>query len=502
MKTQLGIAALGALLGSLVTFSGLPTAVSPLDAPPRLGATAAAAAAAEPDTVVAEPGGVHSRFALLAEQAASAVVNVHTQRTVTQNAPQNPFGELFPDLFGNPGQPGRPGQPRRGEPEIPPSREFRVPSLGTGFVVSADGYILTNNHVIDGVDEIEVHFVDGETAKAEVVGTDPQTDVALIRVKGKKDLPVLTLGDSSEILPGDWVLAIGNPFGLDHTVTVGIVSAKGRNIGQGNYDDFIQTDAAINPGNSGGPLLNMRGEVIGINSAINPQANTIGFAIPSNLVKSLLTQLREKGHVTRGWLGVTLQTVTPELQKAFELPGRTGAIVADVQSGSPADKAGFKSGDVILRFNGQEVKEMGDLPQRVAETPIGSKVDVDVMRGKERRVLKVEVGELAREPQRTASAEEKSGLEGFGLSVADLTPNLRQRLGTEQSSGAVVMQVDPNGAAAVAGIQEGDVVLEVNRKPVANAAALAKALDGAESALLFIARGDGTLYVPIERLGD
>jgi serine protease Do len=490
-NTRWGIGVLAALMASIAPQHALA-------APP-------AAAVLEPDAVVADGGnGVHSRFALLAQQAASAVVHVETSRTITQTLPQNPFGELFPDLFGNPGRPGQPSPRRRGEqPEIPPQREFRVPSMGTGFVISADGYILTNNHVIDGVDEIEVRFLDGERLDAEVVGTDPQTDVALIRVKGKKDLPTLALGDSAEILPGDWVLAIGNPFGLDHTVTVGIVSAKGRQLGQGQYDDFIQTDAAINPGNSGGPLLNMRGEVIGINSAINPQANTIGFAIPSNLVKTLITQLREKGHVTRGWLGVGLQTVTPELQKAFGLAERKGAIIAEVQPDSPAAKAGLRSGDVILRFKGEDVKEMDDLPQRVAETPVGSKAELEILRGKDRRTLQVEIGELAREPRQTARASKsESGLDSFGFSVSDLSPDLRERLGTERRSGAVVTHVDPNGAAAAAGIQQGDVVLEVNRKPVKSAAELAKALDGQESALLFISRGDSTLYVPIERLEE
>ncbi len=272
-----------------------------------------------PDAVLGSDSS-HSRFAILAREVAPGVVNVHTSKTVVQSFPDLgfPFGDLFGDLFGE-----RFGQPR-GPRQRPAPRRFTVPSLGTGFVISDEGLIVTNNHVVEGVEKIEVVFSDGTRCEAEVVGTDPKTDVALIRAQADRTYVPLALGDSDALLPGDWVIAIGNPFGLDHTVTAGIVSATGRDIGQGPYDDFIQTDAAINPGNSGGPLLNLAGEVIGINTAINPQANTIGFAVPINMVKEILPQLEEKGHVLRGWLGVGVQPVTPELADALDLETRGG----------------------------------------------------------------------------------------------------------------------------------------------------------------------------------
>ncbi len=505
-RWTIGIA--GAVLGALLALAGVRAGLPGLAGPDRPAPQEAASKPGEsearsetgasplwldPDEVVAEGGEIHSRFAQLAQQAAPAVVNVHTSKTVVQAFPDLPFPDIFREFFG--------GMPPFGDPQAPQRpqrREFRIPSLGTGFVISKDGYIVTNHHVIEDVDEIEVRFLDGDTAKAEVVGEDPKTDLALIRVEGVEDLHVLPLGDSDAILPGDWVVAIGNPFGLNHTVTVGIVSAKGRELGQGPYDDFIQTDAAINPGNSGGPLLNLRGEVVGINTAINPQANTIGFAVPSNLAKSILPQLRETGHVVRGWLGVAVQPVTKELQEAFELPAARGALVSHVSPGSPAEKAGIERGDVILRFDGEEVAEMRDLPQLVAQTPVGSKVEVEVQRSGKRRTLEVEVGELEASPPRAAGGA-SSGLTGFGLRVEDLTPTLQRRYGIEQPSGVVVTRVEPGGPAAGAGIREGDVLLEVNRKPIETAADLTRALEGADSALLLLARGELNLYVPLER---
>jgi serine protease Do len=453
----------------------------------------------ESGDITGEEGEIHSRFAKLAQRAAPAVVNVHTSRTVVQSIPGLPFPELFRDFFGGDpfgGDPFGGGDPRR--PRGPQQRRFRVPSLGTGFVISEDGHIVTNHHVIEGVDEIEVRFQDGSTATASVVGADPKTDLALIQVQGVEDLHALPLGDSDEILPGDWVVAIGNPFGLSHTVTVGIVSAKGRQIGQGPYDDFIQTDAAINPGNSGGPLLNLRGEVVGINTAINPQANTIGFAVPSSLAKTILPQLRESGRVVRGWLGVAIQPISQELEEALELPSRKGALVAQVTPGGPAAEAGIERGDVIVRFDGQPVDEMRDLPQLVAETVVGREVEVEVLRAGKPRKIEVEIGRLEDTDEPTALPK-RSGLSGFGLQVDDLTPLLRQRYGIERTSGVLVTGVDPAGAAAAAGIREGDVVVEADREPVESAAALARALEGRERALLLVARGETTLYVALKR---
>jgi len=432
---------------------------------------------------------VHSRFAELARDAADSVVNVHTSKTVSQ--PQNGF----PDIFRMPGNPNTPGprQHRR------PSLQRRVPSMGTGFVISSDGHILTNHHVIDGVDEIEVRFRDGTSAKAEVVGEDPKTDLALIRVTGVESLKALVLGDSEEILPGDWVVAIGNPFGLSHTVTVGIVSAKGRRIGHGPYDDYIQTDAAINPGNSGGPLLNVRGEVIGINTAINPVANTIGFAVPVNLAKSILSQLRDRGHVERGWLGVGIQAVNEDLQEAFDLPDRRGALVSQVSEGSPADDAGLQRGDVIIRFDGKVVEEMRELPGLVSVTPIGKKLAIEVLRKGEKETLQVKIGRLE-DPHQLAG---KRGLEDFknlGFEVQDPTPALLARYGLDETTGVIVTAVQAVSPAEEAGLVPGDVILEAEFDTIEDAADLRERLGEVESAVLLISRGDSTVFTTIRRM--
>ena len=437
----------------------------------------------EPDPLESREG-IHSRFAELAKDAADSVVNVHTSKTVTQPNLQ------LPDIFR-----GLPGAPNH--PQLSP-QERRVPSMGTGFVISENGYILTNNHVIDGVDEIEVRFQNGDTAKAEVVGSDEKTDVALIRVEGVKNLKPLVLGDSDEPLPGDWVIAIGNPFGLAHTVTVGIVSAKGRHIGQGPYDDFIQTDAAINPGNSGGPLLNVRGEVIGINTAINPAANTIGFAVPVNLAKSILVQLRDNGFVERGWLGVGIQQIDDDLRDAFDLPDRRGALVSQVMDGSPADDGGIERGDVILRFDGQDVGEMRDLPTIVSTTPIGKKVKVDILRKGREKTVKVKVGKLE-EPQRIAKVRESESLDELGLEVQDPSPAVLKRFGLEEADGVVVTKVRPVSPAGDAGLRPGDVILEVSRERVDTAEDLRDKLEDEEKAVLLIERGDSTLFATLSR---
>ncbi|MEE9608022.1 MAG: Do family serine endopeptidase, partial [Myxococcota bacterium] len=422
-------------------------------------------------------------FAELARQAAPGVVNVHTSRTVAAGPFGLPLPEAFREFFGEQG--GR--------------REYQVPSLGTGFVVSADGYIVTNAHVVEGVDSITVTFEDGSEAEAQVVGQDPKTDVALIRVEGRTDLRTLPLGDSDQVQPGDWVIAIGNPFGLEHTVTAGIVSAKGREIGQGPYDDFIQTDAAINPGNSGGPLLNLAGEVIGINAAINPRANTIGFAVPINLAKEIIPQLKASGRVTRGWLGVGVQRITPELAEAFQLPSRKGALISQVAPGGPAAEGGIERGDVIVAYRGEPVEELRDLPRAVSATRVGQSVEVTVLRDGERVVLRVTIGKLE-EPETVARAGGgRSGSEAFGLSVTDLTAEQRRRLGAGESEKVVVTQVDPNASAAQAGLRPGDVLLELNREPIASAADLAAKLDAAgKGALLLVRRGESTIFVPLK----
>jgi serine protease Do len=435
------------------------------------------------------PVGVPASFADLAEQVSKGVVNIQTKRTVTGSGMPHSFEEFF---FG---QPPFGGQQRPGE------REREVPSLGSGFVISPDGYIVTNNHVVEGVDEITVAFEDGRELSAEVIGRDPKTDLALLRVETDKDLPALPLGDSEVVRPGEWVVAIGNPFGLEHTVTAGIVSAKHRIIGQGSYDDYIQTDAAINPGNSGGPLINLKGEVIGINTAIKPAANTIGFAVPVNMAKDILPQLLATGHVTRGWLGVVIQKITPELAEHLELEDERGALVSRVMPGGPADDAGIQRYDVIVEFDGETVEEMNDLPRIVASTPVEKKVKVVVRRDGETTSLRAHVGKMD-EPQETqlASARGGASAESFGLAVQQLTPELASRLGIDEEKGVVITGVQPGSAASDAGLRREDVILEIDKAEVADIADLERQLESAEDgALLLIRRRDATLFVPLKR---
>jgi serine protease Do len=433
------------------------------------------------------PVGVPGSFADLAERASPGVVNIATSKTVVQNMPRS-FEEFY---FGTPfgSGPHHGGTPRK------------IPSLGSGFVISPDGYIVTNNHVIEDVDAITVIFDNGAELPAQVVGRDPKTDVALIQVETDEELFALPLGNSSSVRPGEWVVAIGNPFGLEHTVTAGIISAKHRVIGQGNYDDYIQTDAAINPGNSGGPLLNLSGEVIGINTAINPQANTIGFAVPIDLAKTVLPQLRASGHVTRGWLGVMIQHITPELAEALELDDEKGALVSKVIPGGPASESGIERSDVIVEFDGKKIESMSELPRAVAETPVDKRVKVVVIRDGKRKTLRAEVG-LMEEPDATelASAPQGGGPAAFGMRVQDLTPELAERLGVDESQGAVVTSVEPGSPADDAHLRRGDVILEVDRTEVNDVGDLRDRLEAADDgALLLVRRGDATIFVPIKR---
>ncbi|MGD9983621.1 MAG: Do family serine endopeptidase [Porticoccaceae bacterium] len=449
-----------------------------------------------PEDVVGDGSG-HSRFALLAQQATAGVVNVHTSKTVTQTLPN--FGDLFGQFFGDPFGNMQP----RGGPGEPQQRQYTVPALGTGFVISREGLIVTNNHVVDGVDDIEIVFSDGTRSKGEIVGTDPKTDIALIRAKEKRDYYPLALGDSDALLPGDWVIAIGNPFGLDHTVTAGIVSATGRDIGEGPYDDFIQTDAAINPGNSGGPLLNLKGEVVGINTAINPQANTIGFAVPSNMAKDILPQLEKNGHMTRGWLGVVVQPMTPDLAEALGLDTQEGALVAQVTPGSPAESGGLERGDVIVKFGSQEIKRMRELPRAVASTDPGTKVDIVVLRKGKQVTKKVKIAELTEQPEKATSPETKDNERGstdFGFDISDVPNELQQKLGLGRNEGAAVTRVYPGGSAENAGLRPGDVVVEVDHSKVKGGLDLENKLTKAgDRVLLLVRRGDSTLFAAVRR---
>ncbi|HXK24985.1 MAG TPA: Do family serine endopeptidase [Myxococcota bacterium] len=433
------------------------------------------------------PVGVPNTFADLAERAAPGVVNISTKKTIAARSLEDFFPFPFQEPFGG----GPPGEHKQ-----------QVPSLGTGFVISPDGYIVTNNHVIEDVDSITARFVDGKELPAEVVGRDPKTDIALIRVKSDQPLYALPLGDSDAARTGEWVVAIGNPFGLEHTVTAGIISAKHRNIEQGLYDDYIQTDAAINPGNSGGPLLDLSGAVIGINTAINPRANTIGFAVPINMAKDILPQLRSAGHVTRGWLGVVIQKITPEIAEEFELKEAKGALVSKVDPKGPAAKSGIEQRDVIREFDGHPIDDFDDLPRLVARTPIDKKVDVVVIRDGKTKKLTTVVGALD-EPElaKTSAKPTEGGSNAFGLRVQNLTPELAEQLGLgNDASGVVVSSVEPGGPAGEAGLRRGDVIVEVDRHEVTDTGTLEKRLaETDERALLLVRRGDSQLYVPLKR---
>ncbi|HTF35674.1 MAG TPA: DegQ family serine endoprotease [Myxococcota bacterium] len=425
-------------------------------------------------------------FADLAEKASPAVVNIQTSKTIKAGPMQVP--QPFEEFFG--------GQLE----ELFKQREQKVPSLGTGFVISPDGYIVTNNHVVEDVDDIKVAFLDGTERKAEIIGRDPKTDIALIRVKADKPLASLPLGDSDKIRPGDWVVAIGNPYGLGHTVTAGIVSAKGRNIGQGPYDDFIQTDAAINPGNSGGPLINMDGEVVGINTAINPRANTIGFSVAINGAKAILPQLKSTGKVTRGWLGVVIQPITPELAESFKLDDKSGALVSKVDPKGPAAAAGLQRGDVIVQFDGKPVKRMEELPRFVASTPIGREAEVVVKRDGKEKTFEVKVGELKEPEVQASTGKPGEGPSAYGMKVQNLTPEIAEQLGLEDEKGVVVSGVESGSPADEAGIRRGDVILEADKQPVKDVKELQQRLGEAKKgALLLVRRGDATLYVAIKK---
>ncbi|MBI2963768.1 MAG: DegQ family serine endoprotease [Deltaproteobacteria bacterium] len=427
-------------------------------------------------------------FADIVQEAIPVVVNISTTQTVRR-----------PEIPG-----GRSGDPmeefmRRFFDQMPKSYKER--SLGSGVIISADGEILTNDHVIGSADAIDVILPDQKRYKAKVVGRDKKTDIALIRIHADHPLPAAKLARGDGLRVGDWVIAIGNPFGLGETVTAGIVSAKGRAIGAGPYDDFIQTDASINPGNSGGPLLNSRGEVVGINSAIYSQSGGnigIGFAIPIEMAAHIADSLRSSGKVVRGWLGVAIQDVTPELSKALGLPEAGGALVSDVIKDGPADRAGLKRGDVITAYQGKPVSSSRELPIRVADTPVGTHADLTVLRDGQPKTIAAEIGELR---DKEVVAEKAAPSFPLGLHVDGLTPEVAERMGIDpDTKGVVVTAVDPGSAAEAAELRPGDVIREVNRKGVATPEAFAKAVSGRSAGkpvLLLVQRDESTLFITI-----
>jgi len=377
-------------------------------------------------------------------------------------------------------------------------------SLGSGFVISADGDVVTNNHVVKGADKIRVRMATEEEFDAKLVGSDDKTDIALVHIKAAHPLPTLPLGDSESLKVGDWVLAIGNPFGLTQTATAGIVSAKGRFLGAGPYDDFIQTDASINPGNSGGPLVDQDGRVVGINAAIVSPAGGnvgIGFAVPIALVRWVVDQIREHGSVVRGWMGVAVQSVTPDLARSFGLHGAEGALVADVTPGGPASNAGIARGDVIVRWGDRRVQHSRELPLMVALTPPGTRVPVAVVREGRERTVDVTVDRMPAEERRESRAPSRGGsLEAWGLAVAALGRDDARRLGVKPGSGVIVTDVAEGSPADEAGVEPGDVVVEVNRRAVRSPADLGRALAASpRRALLLVRRNGASVFIEMER---
>lgn len=445
-------------------------------------------------------------FADLAEKLLPAVVNISTTQTIhgrgTPELPQLPPGSPFEDFFKEFFDRNQPQQQDR-----------KATSLGSGFIVDSSGYVVTNNHVIQDAEEITVILQDDTRLPAELVGHDPKTDLAVLRVEPTQPLPAVDWGDSDELRVGDWVVAIGNPFGLGGTVTAGIISARSRDINTGPYDDFLQTDASINRGNSGGPMFNMDGGVVGINTAIfSPSGGSIGigFAIPSAMAKPVVSQLIESGTVRRGWLGVHIQTVTDEIAETLGLDKAEGALVASVIKEGPAEEAKIEAGDVILEFDGKEVPDMRQLPRIVAETSVGDTVDVVVWRNNERKTLRVKVGELeAGEAQMAALTQNSEGTEqrvdDLGMTLSVITDALRQRFSlAEDAKGLVVVGVDDSGPAAEKGIQPGDVVVEVSQEDAVKPSQVSDLVETAKKAgrksVLLLVEGQGRLRFEAVRI--
>jgi len=431
----------------------------------------------------------------LVKQLSPSVVNISTtsvSKSGTRSF-ESPFGERgddpFDDFF-------------KKFFEESPQRKFKGKGLGSGFIFSEDGYIITNNHVVERATDIKVILQNGDTYPAKIIGTDPKSDLALLKIEPKTKLPAVKFGNSDRLEIGDWVLAIGNPFGLGHTVTSGIISAKGRSLGLGSYDDFVQTDAAINPGNSGGPLFNFQGEVVGVNTAIIAGGQGIGFAIPVNMAKNVVSQLRNGGKVVRGWIGVYVQQVTPEIAESLELGDDDGALVADVTDGGPADKAGVKRGDIIIELNGNKIDKMPDLPKLVASYSPGTKTKMKVLRNGKEKVLNLKLGELPEQGvQASKLGPDREVEQNLGLIVQEITPQVKSKLGIEFSNGVVITDVRGNSMASEAGLLKGDVILEINKKQIVNLDDYRKTIDSVEEGqnlLFLVRRGSNTVYVALK----
>ncbi len=431
-------------------------------------------------------------FNRLAVMVSPAVVNIRTVKKIKGGGPvfrqfqrdpwgkEGPFKDFFERFFGDEMQ-----------------KEFKQPSLGSGFIFDKDGFVVTNNHVIEDADQIKVKLKDEREFNATIVGRDPNTDIALLKIESDEKFATVKLGDSDALQVGQWVVAIGSPFGLEQTVTAGIVSAKGRVIGSGPYDDFIQTDASINPGNSGGPLLNMQGEVVGINTAIVASGQGIGFAIPINLARDIIVALKDEGEVTRGWLGVAIQDLSAEMAEYYNIEGKKGVFVADVFEDDPADKAGIRPKDIILSVNGKKITTSRQLTSIIAKIPVNDSAKIKVLRDGKEKTVKVKI---AKRPEERLAGRGRSPeqTEEFGIRVTELTPEIKQRLNIDESVGVIVTQVASGSKGDGADVRVGDIIKEINRQPVKNAAeykSLLRQIASGESVNLFIRRKNAGFLV-------
>ncbi len=467
-------------IGSNFSFaSDIPSSVSSIEAAKTLG----------------------NAFVEVAKREKPAVVSITIERTLEGVSAFGGFdedffkGTPFEDFF-------KDFQPRRHGKEYKPKQQ----GSGSGVIIDESGYVLTNNHVVSGADKITVKLSDGREFKAKRIGTDPKTDLALIKIDSK-NLPVATLGDSDKIEVGEWVIAIGNPFGLEHTVTVGVVSAKSRSgLGTGTYEDFIQTDASINPGNSGGPLVNINGEVIGINTMIVGLGTGIGFAIPVNMAKNIIDDLIKHGKVTRPWVGIGIQDLTPELKKHFKIREEEGVIINQIYENSPAEKADIKIGDVIQEVDGKKVNDAQALVKEILKKHIGQKIRLGIVRGGKFINIDVETKEM---PEKVSGIKEEGNEEEeakslLGLEVEELTPEFSRRYGIKQESGVIIMGVESGSPAEEVGIKRGDIIKEINHKKINNITDYNKAAAKSsikEGVLLLIKREDQTFFVNIQ-IGD
>ncbi len=513
------VAALGFGLGATLALSPLVWAENP-----AITSDPAQAASATPQTMTSPVALIQQQsFAPLVKKVLPAVVNISVSQKADAEAmaeepelapspgfPNSPFDEFLRRFF----EQQNPGGQRHLFPQIPGGQARRI-ALGSGFIIDPSGYVVTNSHVIGDAGKVEVTLQDNSKYAAEIVGRDPKTDIAVLKLKADKPLPYVTFGDSGAAQVGDWVMAVGNPFGLGGTVTTGIISARGRDIHSGPFDDFLQIDAPINRGNSGGPAFNLEGEVIGINTAIySPNGGSvgIGFAVPSNVAKTVVTQLEQHGKVSRGWLGVQIQEVTPAIAASLALHGEQGALVAVVTPDSPGAKAGLKQGDVILSFNGNEVNHLRDLPRLVAATAPDSNATMTVWRNGQKVQLQATLGELANN-EKVASAtggqeeEQPARAEALGMHFSPLTSQLRRELNVAKDvHGVVITRVDSGSAADDVGLSEGDILVAIDQQPVSTPQDAAEKLkeiaaSSNKSALLLLNRHGVTQYVGVS-LGE